>query len=255
MTNQLLQFSAGKLIETPITLNTELLVAGSWLVEEGRARSLGRHFERFSNWVDGRVSQVELEAFFDAVREAIPKQGSWFPRIELHGGVSNSLHLRLREAPEQLGAATLWTFNEPDPRINPSVKGPDLALGMQLRRRANMLGADEAVIVDQAGYVCEGALSSLVWWRGETLCAPNSETAWLESVTREEVFAIAEQMGLATRTEKAKPADLVETEVWMLSSLQGIRPVTNWLELGGPLAQPTHVEAFNKRLRLLATAI
>lgn len=259
MTNQLLQFSDGQLIEVPASLGTVLSVADSWLVEDGRARSIDQHFARFSNWAAQQNPAVlgQLDEFFEQVRRAIPTEGNWFPRIELHGeqNYKSQLHLRLREAPESLGPAVLWTYSEPDPRQNPTIKGPDLPLGMQLRRRANMLGADEAVILDQDGFICEGALSSLVWFTGETLCAPNAETVWLESITRNEVFAIAEQMGIATRTEKAKPADLVEKEVWILSSLQGIRPVVDWLDLGGPLAAPARAESFTKRLRLLATAI
>lgn len=259
MTNQLLQYSPTGFIEVPPSLNTQLDIADSWLVEDGRCRSLGSHFDRFRAWTEIQSPDALpfLEGFFSAVTEAIPLEGRWFPRIELHGEqpVNQQLHLRLREAPEQLGDAILWTYGEPDPRENVSIKGPDLSIGMQLRRRANIMGADEAVILDRDGYICEGALSSLVWWRGDVLCGPNQETPWLDSITRRDVFAIAEQMGLATRTERVKPADLVETEVWMLSSLQAIRPVTNWLELGGPLATPTHVEAFNKRLRLLSAAI
>ena len=259
MTNQLLQFSDAGFFEVPPSLDTKLAIADSWLVEDGRCRSLNLHLARFRNWtaIQSPGSGVQLDAFFEAVINAIPLEGRWFPRIELHSekSVGQQLHLRLREAPEQLGEAILWTHTEPDPRENVSIKGPDLSLGMQLRRRANIMGADEAVIVDKAGYICEGALSALVWWRGDVLCAPNQETPWLDSVTRREVLAIAEQMGLTTRTEKAKPADLVETEVWMLSSLQAIRPVTEWIDLGGPLAAPTHVDAFNKRLRLLSAAI
>jgi Amino-transferase class IV len=259
MTNQLLQFSNEGFIEVPPSLDTKLAIADSWLVEDGRCRSLNLHFDRFRNWtaIQSPDSGSQLDVFFESVVNEIPLSGRWFPRIELHGEkpIGQQLHLRLREAPEQLGDAILWTYTEPDPREHSSVKGPDLSLGMQLRRRANMLGADEAVIVDNSGYICEGALSALVWWRGDVLCAPNHETPWLDSITRREVFAIAEQMGLQTRTERVKPADLVETEVWMLSSLQAIRPVIDWLELGGPLATPTHVEAFNKRLRLLSAAI
>lgn len=259
MTNQLLQFSQGRFNEVPPSLDTKLAIADSWLVEDGRCRGLLAHFERFRAWANTQSPEVvsQLDSFFDAVIEQIPAEGRWFPRIELHGEkpVSHQLHLRLREAPEQLGDATLWTYGEPDPRENVSIKGPDLSIGMQLRRRANIMGADEAVILDRDGYICEGALSALVWWRGDVLCAPNHETPWLDSITRREVFAIADQMGLSTRTERVKPADLVETEVWLLSSLQAIRPVTNWLELGGPLAAPTHVDAFNKRMRLLSAAI
>ena len=259
MTNQLLQFGDAGFFEVPPSLDTDLAIADSWLVEDGRCRSLQAHFERFSRWTElqspGSLSQ--LPAFFEAVTKTISLDGRWFPRIELHREqpIGNQLHLRLRESPEQLGNAILWTFGEPDPRSQVEIKGPDLSIGMQLRRRANIMGADEAVIVDSAGYICEGALSALVWWRGDVLCAPNAETAWLDSITRREVFAIAEQMGLTTRTEKVKPADLVETEVWILSSLQGIRPVVDWLDLGGPLATPTHVDAFNKRLRLLSSSI
>jgi hypothetical protein len=259
MTNQLLQYSPTGFIEVPPSLNTQLDIADSWLVEDGRCRSLGAHFDRFRGWteIQSPAAVTQLDDFFAAVTETIPLDGRWFPRIELHGEqpVNLQLHLRLREAPEQLGDATLWTYGEPDPRENVAIKGPDLSIGMQLRRRANIMGADEAVILDRDGYICEGALSSLVWWRGDVLCGPNQETPWLDSITRREVFAIAEQMGLSTRTERVKPADLVETEVWMLSSLQAIRPVTNWLELGGPLATPTHVDAFNKRLRMLSAAI
>jgi hypothetical protein len=259
MANQLLQFSDAGFFEVPPSLDTDLAIADSWLVEGGRCRSLQAHFERFSRWTElqSPESLSQLPVFFEAVTQTIPLDGRWFPRIELHREqpIGKQLHLRLRESPEQLGNAILWTYGEPDPRSQVDIKGPDLSIGMQLRRRANMMGADEAVILDSSGYICEGALSALVWWRGEVLCAPNSETAWLDSITRREVFAIAEQMGLTTRTEKVKPADLVETEVWMLSSLQGIRPVVNWLDLGGPVATPTHVDAFNKRLRLLSSSI
>ena len=236
----------------------QLAVADSWLVEDGRARSLSDHYERFENWVAEITSRDDVTAFFEAVSAAIPREGRWFPRIELLANDSaNSTHLvfRLREAPDPIDSMTLWSFNEPDPRSNPLVKGPDLSLGMQMRRAAQMHGADEAVILNTDGYILEGALSSIVWFRDDVLCAPGSDLDWIPSITRKEVFAIAEQMGLQTRTEKVKPADLVDLEIWGLSSLHGIRPVDEWIDLGGPVGQPRHIEAFNKRLRMLSTNI
>jgi len=126
---------------------------------------------------------------------------------------------------------------------------------MQLRRKAQLHGADEAVLLDGAGHVIEGALSALVWWRGDVLCAPDDRTTWLPSITREEVFAIAASMGIQTRLEHAKPADLVGLEVWALSSLQAIRVVNNWIGLGSPLGPATHLETFQKRLRLYSRQI
>lgn len=157
--------------------------------------------------------------------------------------------------PDQLGDVILWTFPDADPRQNPAVKGPDLSLGMQMRRNAKMHGADEAVLLSESGFVLEGALSSLVWWRGDTLCSSSDDLPWLPSVTRQEVFAIATQMGFSTRTEKVKPADLVGLEIWALSSLQGIRVVADWIDLGGPIGKGFHSESFVKRLRMLSSAI
>jgi len=259
------RFDGAALIECQDSVSEiRLAVADSFLVEAGRVRSLAAHEQRFSSWVTAASPAVtsQLSAFFAAVRSAIPKTGRWFPRIELHlsdGSDANqpgdALFLRLRTAPEQLGEIKLWSLDEPDPRLHPEVKGPDLSLCMQLRRKAQLHGADEAVILDVSGFLTEGALSSIVWWRGEVLCAPDHQNIWLASVTRNEIFEIAKSLGFQTRLEHVKPSDLVGLEIWALSSLQGIRAVSDWVNLGSPVGKCTHVEKFQKRLRLLGTAI
>lgn len=244
----------------------KLAAADSWLVENGRVRGLAEHYSRFGGWVNRFAPQLypELSTFFDLVTEATDLEGRWFPRIELHlapvsrdpnVAASPSLFLRLRQAPEPLVDITLWTLDEPDPRLMPLVKGPDLSLGMQIRRRAILHNADEAVILSADGFIEEGALTSIVWWRGDVLCAPDDSVPWLNSVTRNAVFAVARDMGFTTRTERAKPADLVGLEIWALSSLHGIRPVVDWVNLGSPVGQPRHYEAFQKRLRMLSRQI
>ena len=239
-------------------LHGNLEVADSWLVQEGRVRHLEEHFGRFAKWVVEKDQSVEFGNFFEAVTSLIPREGSWFPRIEF---ISNpelgetQLLLRMREAPELQGTISLWSFNEPDPRVSPTIKGPDLSLGMQMRRAAQMHGADEAVLLSTDGFIIEGALSSLVWFRDDVLCAPGEEFDWIPSITRQEVFSIAESMGLQTRVEKVKPADLVDLEIWALSSLHGIRAVDEWVDLGGPVGAPRHLDAFAKRMRLLSASI
>ncbi len=244
--------------ENPAT-EVLLRVADSLLIEDGRVRSLGEHLKRFETWVLAEDSSMasQLPKFFEAVIKLLPRKGRWFPRLEYHGEVEapDRLFLRLRQAPEKIQTVSLWTYPEPDPRINPTVKGPDLSLCQQLRRHANMNGADEAVILSTDGYVSEGALSSLVWWRQDTLCSSNEETSWLESITRKEVFSIAEQMGLETRLEKVKPEELADLEIWALSSLNGIMPVRSWIGVSSSFPSPNHLESFNRRLKLLATLV
>ncbi|NBS61364.1 MAG: hypothetical protein EBT26_04895, partial [Microbacteriaceae bacterium] len=183
--------------------------------------------------------------------QQIPRTGRLFPRLELRGEQAPILSLIVREAPAQLGPATLWTYPDPDPRLDLTVKGPELALGTELRAQAQEIGADEAILLTKDGEISEGALSSLVWWRGDLLCAPGNEIPWLESVTRTEIFTIATSMNIKTRYEHVTPEDLVELELWLLSSLQGIRPVVNWLGVSDTFAEGSHIQQFERRMQML----
>jgi len=251
----------GELVAANERINEDarLAAADSWLVDDGRVLALDAHFERFRLAVRQLAPDHEifLDNFFAAVERALPRGGRWFPRIEFHedSASEHHLHLRLREAPEAQTSATLWTLDEVDPRVSPNIKGPDLSLGQQLRRRANLHGADEAILLNQAGMVLEGALSSLVWWRDGVLCAPGPELPWLPSVTRDLVWSIAEQIGVKTRFESVKPQSLNGLELWLLSSLHGIRVVVDWNALPDGPASGVHAETFNRRLRMLAKAL
>lgn len=226
-------------------------VADSFLVNEGRVRSIEKHRARF-NASASKLSSLDLDAFWDEVVKLIPREGQVFPRIELAG---DNLVLRLREPAEYKPTVTLWTADEADERIDSTTKGPDLAYGAMLRRKSNLHGADEAVILNHDGFLCEGALSSLVWWRDDVLYAPDDRTDWLPSVTRLEVFELADQAGYQTATEQVKPSDLIGLEIWVLSSLSGIRPVVDWVNLGGSVGPQRHLESFQRRLKLMASEL
>jgi branched-subunit amino acid aminotransferase/4-amino-4-deoxychorismate lyase len=226
-------------------------VADSFLVNEGRVRSIHKHRERFNSAAEKRTN-LDLELFWNEVLKLIPRSGQVFPRVELSG---DNLLLRLREPTEFRPSVVLWTAEEPDDRVDPTVKGPDLAYGAMLRRKSNLFGADEAIILDSDGYVIEGALSSLLWWREDVLYAPDDNTRWLPSVTRSDLFEIASQAGYQTSTEHVKPEELIDLELWVASSLTGIRPVIDWVNLGGPVGPQRHLESFQRRLRLLTSEI
>ena len=239
--------------------DVKLQVADSWLVEDGRVRSLQSHFDRFANWVLSidPTEEQRLRLFFAEVKRLLPRQGNWFPRMEYHveQPIGLRFYLRLRPAPSRMGSLTLWTYPEADPRVNAKVKGPDLSLCQQLRRAANMNGADEAVITTSRGYVAEGALSALVWWRGDTLCSSDGSSNWLPSITRTDVFQVAQQIGFETKEEAVYPEDLSRLPIWALSSLNGIMPVRSWVQVAHELPESNHLEAFTKRLKLLGAQL
>jgi branched-subunit amino acid aminotransferase/4-amino-4-deoxychorismate lyase len=226
-------------------------VADSFLVSDGRVRSLDKHRSRFNESAE-KLSTLDLEAFWAEVTKLIPRVGQFFPRIELAG---DNLVLRLREPAEVKPAVTLWTIDEVDSRVDPTTKGPDLAYCASLRRKSNLYGADEAIFLSPEGFVVEGALSSLVWWQNDLLYAPDDSTKWLPSVTRQEVFEMANQAGYQTMVTQAEPKDLIGLEIWLLSSLSGIRPVVDWVNLGGPVGSQKHLESFQRRMKLMASEL
>jgi len=235
-------------------IQTTLSVADSWLVSNGSTRVIDRHFARFSGSVT-KIQQQDLSGFFDAVVSAIPSEGEWFPRIEFRKeqNPGEQLFFRLRQAPVRTLTCSLWSLDEPDPRVDAQVKGPDLSVCQKLRRKANLHGADEAVILDAHGNVADGALSSIVWWEGGVLCGPDDSTDWLPSVTRSLVFELANQAGYKTREVRRQPQDLAGLEIWSLSALQGIRLVAAWGDM--PVSGAKKLSSFRKRLDMLSGPI
>jgi branched-subunit amino acid aminotransferase/4-amino-4-deoxychorismate lyase len=249
------QYRDGNLHRVDSTLSETLTVADSFLVHDHQVRTIERHFQRFSSCITDPDTKASLPGFFTSVIEKLDQPGTWFPRIEYREllPVHERLVLRLREAPERTETLSLWTSDEPDPRKHPLVKGPDLSACQQLRRAANLHGADEAVIVDERGYIADGALSSIVWWHNGVLLGPDSSTHWLPSITRDLVFSIAKLAGYETGETQAKPEDLAGCEVWSLSALQGIRLATSWGDI--ELAPGKLHQSFAKRLSLMSSPL
>ena len=226
---------------------SRIVAADSWLVSEGTALALGLHRSRFLDSAPG------AEEFWDAAVAAIPAEGEWFPRVELHE--PRRLVFRLRTAPERTRSAVLATWTGDDPRTEPSVKGPDLAAMLRIRTAVQADGADEAVILTEDGYVVEGAYSALLWWRGEILCGPPESFDRVDSVTARSVLTLARALGIDTHEEAVTPAELDGTELWALSALHGIRIVTKWVD-GPQLAEkPGRLAQWRTRLDALRKPI
>jgi branched-subunit amino acid aminotransferase/4-amino-4-deoxychorismate lyase len=162
---------------------TDLLAADSWLVDDGRARAVERHWARFgATCAEHGVDAAALGEFRAQVEEELPARGRWFPRVELRA--DGALALALRPAPAREATIVAWVADVPDPRREPRRKGPDLQRLAELRERAAAYGAGEAVIADGDGRLLEGAYTSLLWWEGETLWAVPDDAPILPGVTR-----------------------------------------------------------------------
>ena len=203
-----------------------LLVADSWLIDEGYERAAAAHWERFArSCAPLGVEREELRRFQAAARAARPLEGRWFPRVEL---TARGLALRLRRASAPQREARVLVGPPGDPRRHPRCKGPDLELLVALRARAREQGADELLLCDADGALLEGALSSLLWWEDDALCTTPDEHA-LPGVTRALLLARARERGVEVRLRAPRPAQLAGRETWLTSALHGIRVVTGWV--------------------------
>jgi branched-subunit amino acid aminotransferase/4-amino-4-deoxychorismate lyase len=226
--------------------DTTVEAADSWLVSDGRTLALDLHRERFLD------AAPDGAAFWDAAIAAIPREGDWFPRVELQSRSGAPLFvLRLRSAPALTRSVVVATHLGPDPRTRPTVKGPDLESMLRIRTAVQPRGAEEAVILSPDGYVVEGAYSAIVWWRGAILCSPSPELERIDSVTARSLLGMAAALGVETYEESVTPAELDGCEVWALSALHGPRIITKWVDGPEMAALPGRLDLWRTRLAVL----
>ena len=243
----LLRWTGRELEPAAVVRPAALLVADSWLVDEGYERAADAHWARFrGSCAQLGAEPAQLRRFEAAARAALPAQGRWFPRVEL---TADGLALRLRGAPGA-GAcdqARVIVGARGDPRRHPRRKGPDLELLARLRAQAHGQGADELLLCGDDGRLYEGALSSLLWWEGDALCTTPDEHA-LPGVTRALLLARARERGVELRVRAPLPAELEGRETWLTSALHGIRVVSAWLSPRIEAGAATRAPAWREEL-------
>jgi branched-subunit amino acid aminotransferase/4-amino-4-deoxychorismate lyase len=234
--------------------DTRVLAADSWFVGEGRVRGIELHRARFLQALPpGIGGRLAAEAFWDAAVAEIPRDGNWFPRVELQQrGQAPLLVLRLRSAPPRTTTVRVATYSGPDPRTRPTVKGPDLERLSAVRTSVQPLGAEEAILLSPEGYVIEGAYSALAWWRGDELVFPDPALERVNSVTARSLHVLATALGVRVRTEFVHPEELDGHELWALSALHGARIVTSWIDGPALAAEHGRLNAWRRRLDAIA---
>ncbi|WP_210506049.1 aminotransferase class IV [Naasia sp. SYSU D00057] len=259
MAAEVLRWREGRLV--PASAGAPLLVADSFLLDAGTVVALDVHRDRFLRSIasaevarvaDGPVPLADATGFWSSAVAALPRQGAWFPRIELvQTPAGPEYGLAVRPAPPLGRLVTALTWDGPDPRRVPSVKGPDLEALLRLREAGRERGADEVVLLVD-GAVAEGTTSSLAWWRDGVLCVPADDLHRVAGVTEACVIAMAVEAGVAVRRERRRPDELDACEVWVLNALHGIRGIERWA--GGPAVTAPGARLDEWRSRLAALA-
>jgi branched-chain amino acid aminotransferase group I len=95
------------------------------------------------------------------------------------------------------------------------------------RREAKAAGAEEALLLNEQGFIAEGSGSNIFVVQGGELFTPDEESGILPGITRRVVLEIAESLGLKARESKVTVAQLLAAEeAFLTNSLLEIMPLT-----------------------------
>lgn len=215
-------------------------IVDSYLVRDGRVVGLSAHEQRFA----GSVQAETVVELLVAVRETLPTDGAWFPRVEWYGG--EEFGLMIRPAPSLRNGSSLWLSDLADPRGHPTVKGPDLKVLTHLRNLAVDYRCDDALLIDVNGVVLEAANAAVAFWEDpETVILPDRPV--LPSVTVQQTIPLWENAGITVVRRDIRQLNL---PAWCASSLHGWTPVTHWGRGAGKItaAPAPSVERWNQAL-------
>lgn len=191
-------------------------VIESFLLVDGTVRGLDLHINRFAQ-------SVSVPADFGAmVRDCLPVEGEWFPRLEYHGA---DIYLRVRSAPPRRSVTKLWVPTQYDPRECPTVKGWDLPALNELRAEAVRQGCDDALLIHPVTrQAIETTTAALVVWVDGVI--HTQEVGVLPSVTWRRTKTALQRAGIPVRAGAVSVTELRALPCAVGNALHGWTPVT-----------------------------
>lgn len=112
--------------------------------------------------------------------------------------------------------------------LNPLWKSGNYLNNILCLREAIAAGADEVLMTNLAGEICESAVSNIFFVRGGALYTPPLSAGMLEGITRAAVFGpIARAAGISANETTVRPEDLPSfSECFIVSTTKEICPVS-----------------------------
>jgi branched-chain amino acid aminotransferase len=104
------------------------------------------------------------------------------------------------------------SYRRPSPdSLDPRVKSLSFAGGVLPKLEASRVGADDAVVLDAAGFVAEGSTANVFLVSGGRLHTPRP-TSCLAGITRQVVIDEAKAAGLAVEERDLSPTELLSAD-------------------------------------------
>jgi branched-chain amino acid aminotransferase len=107
------------------------------------------------------------------------------------------------------------------------VKSMNYLNNILAKLEANAVGADEAIMLDDRGFVCEGTADNVFIVKKGVIYTPPRTSGALPGITRARVMKLAEELGYKVVEKDITPVELLTAdEVFLTGTAAGIVPVT-----------------------------
>jgi len=131
---------------------------------------------------------------------------------------------------EGLRVVTATRLKIPPDALDPRIKSLNYLSQILARLEANLQGADEALLLNHEGHVCEGTADNVFVVRGSEVWTPPVHLGILRGVTRDTVLQIAQELGLSAFERPFTLHDVYTAEeVFLTGTGAGIAPVV-WVD-------------------------
>lgn len=156
---------------------------------------------------------------------------------------------------EGIKAVTAATRRTRTDALNPKIKSLNYLNNVMIKMEAYAAGANEAIVLNNEGYVVEGSGENIFIVRDGVLTTPPCYLGALEGITRATVIDMATQMGLLVKEEAFTRHDVyVADEVFLTGTAAEMVPVIEIDKrvigdgIPGPITRRLH-EGFQIRTR------
>jgi len=194
----------------------------------GRVFKLEEHLERL--WDSARSICLEIpmgrSEMTEALLETIRRNGLREGYIRLFI-IATTIALYPKEAYEGgLTVVTCATRRTGAAALNPAVKSLNYLNNVMARIEANLAGADEALMLNEAGNVAECTADNVFIIKRSQIFTPPIAAGALRGITRSVVFDIAAELGLKiTETDITRHDVFVADECFLTGTAAEVIPV------------------------------
>jgi branched-chain amino acid aminotransferase len=216
----------------------------------GRPYALGEHLKRLRRsaelvYIPMPVPEAVLAEEVSQILQTAGEQESYLRIMVTRGQGDFGLDPALADVPlrvmivrrleplpdavyrDGVATVTFQTMRPSDATVAGGAKIGNYLVAVLAVRKAREHGAHEALIVDHAGRVVEGATSNVFYVQGGELMTPPLEAGILAGITRDRAIAAARRIGVEVRSGIPSADELSGAdEVFISSSIRELVPVT-----------------------------